>query len=113
MAEPRAEKRGTLRGPPSSALWPPVVGGDAHGTRSAERRPDDVVGSHRARRTYAASRQAVTTAAFVSETLTAAARGRQGEGEDHARPPRPAEDEKFASLQNTRLRGFMIRVAGS
>jgi len=37
MAEPRAEKRGTLRGPPSFRVRTTVVSADAHGSRSSER----------------------------------------------------------------------------
>jgi hypothetical protein len=54
MAEPRAEKRGTLRGPPSLRVMD-----NGRQWRHARHelcgaRPDDVVGSHQGRRTYAA-----------------------------------------------------------
>jgi hypothetical protein len=54
MAEPRAEKRGTLRGPPSFRVMD-----NGRKCRRARleifgARPDDVVGSHQGRRTYAA-----------------------------------------------------------
>jgi hypothetical protein len=56
MAEPRAEKRGTLRGPPSFRVMD-----DDRPWRHARHeicgaRPDDVVGSEQRRRTYAALR---------------------------------------------------------
>src|ERR1039458_536934 len=56
MAEPRAEKRGTLRGPPSFR----VMDNGRQWRRAPHEicgaRPNDVVGSPQARRTYAALR---------------------------------------------------------